>query len=413
MMEFRYEPRYRPGEPDEQKWKRDDAAMHNHAVKCERENVVKLRRLLREQRSPKEQALIDEYDAKERAELGPVPSMPTTAYRTSAVVLPFPKPTINETLEGWLARDIAPPTQLIGPINTTSKVMVIAQTGVGKTMFSLSVAGAIATGTDLAHWRVPEARRVLYLDGEMPRGLMKERLQDLADRVGQPFEGRFKLVNRGDHREMPPLDTPEGEVWLKAQVDQFKAAVVFIDNIQSLTTGDLKDAESWKRMLPWIYELSDRGICVIWIHHANAGLDAKGRPSSYGDKTRGWSLDTEIFLNKVDRGTWLGASFDLKFTKHRELHPGKNTEDYQTGRWTLVGNQWIVASERDLERVMAETAMENNNGRQIVSGTEFATRVGVTKQAISRSPKWQSFRIKHTDVYDFGAYLASLAEPAF
>lgn len=50
----------------------------------------------------------------------------------------------------------------------------------------MGMAGAIATRQDFLHWRGPvEPLNVLYIDGEMARDLIKDRLQDLSRRLGK------------------------------------------------------------------------------------------------------------------------------------------------------------------------------------------------------------------------------------
>ena len=46
--------------------------------------------------------------------------------------------------------------------------MVHAPRGVGKTWIALSIAHAVACGGEFLCWQAPTARRVLYIDGEMP-----------------------------------------------------------------------------------------------------------------------------------------------------------------------------------------------------------------------------------------------------
>ena len=65
-------------------------------------------------------------------------------------------------LEPWL------PEKAIG--------MVYAPRGVGKTLLLVSAAYAIGSGSQLLGWKAPDARRVVYVDGEMPAALMKHHL---------------------------------------------------------------------------------------------------------------------------------------------------------------------------------------------------------------------------------------------
>ena len=59
--------------------------------------------------------------------------------------------------------------------------MVFAPRGIGKSWFAMQVALSVATGTNFLNWEVPEPRRVLFLDGEMPLAVIQERFQQLVE----------------------------------------------------------------------------------------------------------------------------------------------------------------------------------------------------------------------------------------
>ena len=92
----------------------------------------------------------------------------------------FPDPEIIRdklSFRGWLERDIKPPDRLMGEwLTTTSRVLLIGPTGLGKTNIGLATAAFAAEGHDFLHWRGSgKPRRVLYVDGEMPERLMHSR----------------------------------------------------------------------------------------------------------------------------------------------------------------------------------------------------------------------------------------------
>src|SRR5258706_8859727 len=72
------------------------------------------------------------------------------------------------TLNDWRARDLAPPEFIMGYwLTTTTRALLSAATGLGKTNFGLALGMRIAARQDFLHWRAHRAARVLYLDGEM------------------------------------------------------------------------------------------------------------------------------------------------------------------------------------------------------------------------------------------------------
>jgi RecA-family ATPase len=168
------------------------------------------------------------------------------------------------TLEAWLARDdIIPRDLLLGDLlSTTTRGLLIGPTGLGKTMFVIAVALAIASNTDFLHWRAGRAGRVLIIDGEMPRSEMKRRLQEAVRRHGSTIPpGSICILPREDCENMPPLNTPAGQQWLDAfMVKHGKFDFIFFDNMQALLEGNMKEEEQWTAMLPYALALTKRKI---------------------------------------------------------------------------------------------------------------------------------------------------------
>ena len=89
------------------------------------------------------------------------------------------------TLADWLAREISNPDFLLAEIiSTSTRMMIVGPTGLGKTMLAVAVAFAVALGSGLMHWRAGRKGRVLYIDGEMSRRTLKKRLAEAARRAG-------------------------------------------------------------------------------------------------------------------------------------------------------------------------------------------------------------------------------------
>lgn len=71
--------------------------------------------------------------------------------------------------DDFLAIDMPPREMLLDPIlPERGLAMLYAPRGIGKTLLSLSIGLAVASGSPLLRWRAPRQRRVLYVDGEMP-----------------------------------------------------------------------------------------------------------------------------------------------------------------------------------------------------------------------------------------------------
>lgn len=245
-----------------------------------------------------------------------------------------PKDTQTLALPDWLDRDIPEPDFLLGAwLTTTSRVLIVGPTGLGKTMFGLAVALAMTSNVNFLHWISGRRCRVLYVDGEMSRRLMKRRLTDAARHAGTRPEF-LTVLSKEDFDDMPPLNEPEGQKWMDNFLElngPFDLAI--FDNIQALLVGDMKDEEQWAKVLPWVRSLTRRAIGQIWFHHT--GHD---ETKSYGSKAREWQMDTVILMERVET-PGADLSFALKFTKARERTP-ENRQDFEPLTMSLQGDAW-------------------------------------------------------------------------
>jgi len=238
------------------------------------------------------------------------------------------------TIEEWLARDLPAPDFLMGDwLSTTSRGLLVGATGLGKTNFATQLALHGAAGADFLHWRGRRPCRVLYVDGEMPRRLFKQRIADAVERLGERPAG-FHALSHEDIEGFAPLNTPAGQACIDLLIKQIGGVdFVVFDAVMCLTTGDMKDGEPWAQTMPWVRSLTKRNIGQLWLHHT--GHDTT---RSYGDKTKEWQLDTVLHMEAVENAE-TDVSFSLEFRKARERTPTTRA-DFQTTRIELVGDAW-------------------------------------------------------------------------
>jgi hypothetical protein len=238
------------------------------------------------------------------------------------------------TLGDWRNRDLAAPDLIMGHwLTTTSRILLAAATGIGKTKLGLGLGMRTAASEDFLHWRAHRPTRVLYIDGEMSRRLLRQRMLDEEKRIGITPETFFAL-SREDVEGMKPLNTIEGQAWMDALIKKIGGLdLIILDNIMSLLVGDMKDPKPWQETLPWALSLTKREIGQVWIHHA--GIDES---RSYGDKTKEWQMDTTMHLDAVKRDD-TDVSFSLSFIKARERTPTTRF-DFQDVKIALVNDQW-------------------------------------------------------------------------
>ena len=240
------------------------------------------------------------------------------------------------TLIDWLDRDLPEPERIMGEwLTTTTKVILTAPTGLGKTHFVMAMGIHAAAGIDFLHWRSHRKFRVLYFDGEMSRRLLAKRLKAAVKRLSlNPHEIVFYALSHEDIPNLQPLNSEAGREFILDFISK-KGGVdlAIFDNIMALTIGDMRDSEAWQLTLPLVSELTKKETGQIWVHHT--GHDTT---RGYGDKTREWRIDTTIFLTGEKRPD-TDVSFTLKFEKARERTP-ETRRDFDDVTIALLNDEW-------------------------------------------------------------------------
>lgn len=237
------------------------------------------------------------------------------------------------TAAEWRERELPPPDFVLGHVlTTTTRMLLSAATGLGKSNLALALAQHMAAGLPFLHWRAYRPVKVLYIDGEMSRRLLKERIFAEEARHTGNIDNLY-VLSREDVQGFLPLNTPAGQDWLLKLIEHCGIEFVVFDNIMSLTLGDQKDPLVWQQTLPFVLALTRRSVGQVWIHHT--GHDTgKG----YGDKSREWQMDTVAHLDAVERED-TDVSFILKFPKARERTPA-NRAEFQDVKIALVNDRW-------------------------------------------------------------------------
>jgi len=246
------------------------------------------------------------------------------------------------TIDQWLDRDLPAPDRIMGEwLTTTSRALLNAPTGLGKTNWAMELAARTSEGMDFLHWRGHRPCRVLFVDGEMSRRLLRLRAQDVVRRMGKRPAGLF-LLSHEDIPNFQPLNTPAGMATIKAVIQQIGGVdLVVFDNIMCLIAGDQKDEEGWQQAQPLVNALTKAAVGQLWIHHT--GHDST---HGYGTKTREWKVDTVLHLTEAKRAD-TDVSFTLEFHKARERTP-ETRRDFESVTIALVHDEWqgSVAAEK-------------------------------------------------------------------
>jgi CHC2-type zinc finger protein/AAA domain-containing protein len=186
----------------------------------------------------------------------------------------------------WRERKLEKPENLLGSVITnSSRTFGFGPSGVGKTHLAMGMAAGMASGKGYGPWQASRPCRVLYVDGEMARDLLQERLLDAYRRekdeaAARAMDSNLFALSVEDFPEMQPLNTDDGRDFLLNLIDEIGGLdVVIFDNRMSLTVGDMKEEQPWADTLPLVMELTRRRIAQVWLDHT--GVDVT---RGYGTK---------------------------------------------------------------------------------------------------------------------------------
>lgn len=257
------------------------------------------------------------------------------------------------TLAAWLEKDIPPRDYLLGSVmSSTSRWHLYGQTGLGKTLFCLNLAAAIAAGQPFLAWEQRPPRRVMYIDGEMPADTFKERMEQIAEVYGSELQ--LYGYNRDDlgDETIPPLNTTQGEAWLMNEIATIKPELIVFDSVMALLIGNMKEEEPWEPVKVMIRRITSMRIAQIWMDHA--GHNAS---KAYGTSTKMWEMDTSVKLEKANNK---GIGFNLSFDKAR-LRKDENFAQFQPLNVEMQLGRFVYS------------VIENNTGQS-------ATRFSLTRE---------------------------------
>jgi KaiC/GvpD/RAD55 family RecA-like ATPase len=253
--------------------------------------------------------------------------------------------------------------------------MVYAAAGVGKSLFALSLAIAVAGGGKFLNWEVQPKEggwKVLYLDGEMHLGDIQDRARDLLDAVDdvdrEQVNANLSFIVRQDQEpgaEFPSITKKSGWDFIIELVREEGVNLIILDNFSTL--GEVEDensASSFNKLTEFLLLLKTAGCATILVHHAGK---AKGKGSFFeaGD-FRGSSKLAATFehiirlehpRDDVEQGQ---AEFNVIWQKHRGGgHRQPKVNDVLARLTTLEGSDGAPRS----HWVAIERGADSRDGR--------------------------------------------------
>lgn len=243
-------------------------------------------------------------------------------------------PTLKQLLESTFKQR----RHLLHPwLREQESCMLYADTGVGKSMFALSAALAVAGNGEFLGWKPEEQEaglgwRVLYVDGEMHITDIQERAKMLLEAVPGIDRERALLnlcflarQHQDPNAMFPSITEPAGAEFILRRIERDNLDLVILDNFSTL--GEVEDensASSFNAIQQFLLQLKVQGVATILVHHAkkNSG-DGKRKDERTGNNFRGSSklaatFETIIELERVrPQAAYEGASFRVRWDKVR------------------------------------------------------------------------------------------------
>jgi hypothetical protein len=186
-----------------------------------------------------------------------------------------------------------PPPLVEGLLKATDSLLVTGESGLGKSLFTLSLAVAIASGTNLFNqFKIPKARNVLLIQSENGLETTKERLEALLHSYHLTSEqktikdaiDRIYTAKMGDDCRLAGnlLDTKFAD-FLKRTIESTKAGIVMLDPLISYHNENENDNSAMRTVLDAFTMIgSATGVATYISHHHGKGNYHEGADQSRG-----------------------------------------------------------------------------------------------------------------------------------
>ncbi|WP_197692595.1 AAA family ATPase [Geobacter sp. DSM 9736] len=319
------------------------------------------------------------------------PNVVKACIDSAAIPIPSPaKENASQTLEArkikavsvleFMQLDFPPRRSLLAPwLPFQGLTMVYAPRGIGKTHFSLGVAYAVSSGGKFLNWEAPAPAGVLFLDGEMPANVLKERIARLAVSEEKEPAAPFHIITPDLQPDCRMLDLSRLEDQQELQPFLEGIALIIVDNLSTLCrTGKENEGEGWLTVQQWALQQRAAGRSVLFIHHA--GKNGEQRGTSRREDV----LDTVIALKRpADYTPDKGACFEVHFEKARGLF-GDDTKPFEAQLTTTPDGQqaWTI---KPLDESTAEKVAKLLN--EGVEQKDIPEMLGIHKGSVSKAKK--------------------------
>jgi DnaB helicase-like protein/AAA domain-containing protein len=306
----------------------------------------------------------------------------TTNGDNPAVVLGF---------KSLLARKCAPVEYAIEPLlSSRGTGEIFSWRGTGKSYITTQMAVDIAKGRPMmfgghrgggGHWPISRAYRLLYVYGEMDDTEIQLRSIALAKMCGGDIPEDQQLGTMcKDYQPnwRPKISTARDRKFIEDRIFGYGYEGLILDNISTLwPTSQENQSDRSAILAEWFNDLNQRGIWVIFLHHAGKSGEQRGDSEKE---------DMLSFVLKLRRP----ANYKPEQGLRVEVHVDKNRYKPKESRWLMPfeiqllrnehGEQeWVTRPARDAQKEAAFAMFKDKMPTMLV-----AQEVGVSKATIYR-----------------------------
>ncbi len=214
----------------------------------------------------------------------------------------------------FLSETLKPPLPMLGSwLPCKGLAMVYAMTGVGKSVFCLTVALSVAAGKGCFGWECKERKRVLYVDGELPQEYLQLAVRKIANGLDLDWTDLdlwFVTIDKQPKGSPPKIDSQIDQAALQSIIETHEIDLIIIDNISTLSGSEFgeNEAQSWEGMQSWALMQRSQNRAVLFVHHA--GKSGHQRGTSKREDV----LDSTLKLSRLETGD---EGFRIDYDKHR------------------------------------------------------------------------------------------------
>ena len=257
---------------------------------------------------------------------------------------------------------------IMDPLFTNKSTnQIVGPSGVGKTIFGMSIAIHMSSGLDFLHYKCNQKTTCAYIEGELPGADILSRRDSISSNLydtNKIIDPDNLFILSKDNLEMAGFkygfnmiavsrnmsDTEAKDYGRRGRefIDDYLYGIekktgnkpfLFLDNITALADIDENRSTDWTPIIHWLTRNKTKGYSSCFFHHANK--DGKSSGSSSKERL----LDTTILLEELGADTTFNMPGDknmecrVTFDKARNFGGSKNSKAYlltmdQNGVWT-------------------------------------------------------------------------------